>query len=143
MSEEKEIETSLVEIIVQQVTRVGRAGTISELQHRINYLAHVKGNPTKSMSEAINHMYEEVDNLGGFVTDGVDEKNIDLVREVQAELVRRKVPGQGSETLFDLMLEKISQQYVSGQVMSNSGICIALAPDYRDFLVMAVPKRER
>lgn len=142
MSEYNENETGEIESVIQQITREGREGSIRELQNRINYLEHVKRNPTKSMPDSIKYMYKEIDSLGGFVTIGVDKENITLVRNIHDELVQRKVLNQDSRRLLEAMMGRVSQRIENDQVMPDSGICLALAPDNSSFLVMDVPKRQ-
>lgn len=80
-----------IDIIIKQLTQPNRQGSLQEIETRTNYVLHVRNNPTKSLSDTIEWLYEEINNLGGYVTDGITDNDINLIRQLFAELTKKNV----------------------------------------------------
>lgn len=142
MGELGEYEQGRIKSVIEQITKEGREGSLSELQDRIIYISHVKNNPTKSMPEAIDYLYQEVDNLGAYVTNSVTNEDIDFIKSVHSDLIARQLIAQDSQGRAGMMLDRISSKNDKGETPQGYGICLALAPDNSRLLITEIPKRE-
>ena len=136
-----ELETKTIPEIVDQISSEDREGSLSDFTGRNNYLNHVQGHPTKSLSEAIASLYEVIDSLNGYVSGGVADEDIRFARSIHEKLVRKNILGQDSQWKFDLMLNRVDQKRNSKEVPEGSGLCFVISPDNRQFAVTDVPQR--
>ena len=143
MAEQLEFDPETLDEIVRRMTRIGRQVSISELQARANYVAHVRINPTKSMEEAVIHLYEAIKDLGGYVSEGIEDADLARIKSIHSELVKRGVLKPTSQQYLEMMLAKINFRRMKKEIGQDDRVCFVLSPDNRDMLVIDVPKKPK
>jgi|GEM_PF-4045058 len=87
-----------------------RNGSINEVLERVNYLEHVRENPTKNFSEAVDYLYEELDNLETFFSNGISDQDIEIINSPYA-LHPRLCLNRVSSFILDRMAQRYSLDF--------------------------------
>ena len=144
MTENKEFSGKEIDEIINQITDPGREGNLMEIIGRINYLSHVRENPTKRIGDAVEYLYLGIDSLSGYVTKGIGDEDIACIKTTVVELFKRNIVEAQSSRWFDPMINKILRKRECGEISQGYGICIVLSPNTSDslpYIIEAVPTR--
>jgi len=139
MSEHRELIEDSVERTAEQISSDNRNGSLREIQSRANYISHVRSNPTKNITEAIDYLYEAIGSLSAYVTQGVNDEDIEFVQKVYGKLLNKSVINPESQRMFELMLSNVAKRRDEGDIPSGYGICFAISPDNLQLLVVDIP----
>lgn len=120
-----------------------RDGSLGELVNRVNYWNTAKNNPTKNKDDTLEYLYEEVEQLGAFVTVGAEDTDIESLRKVFEAVVSKGFIKKELKGKFDLMVNTIVRRRDEGVISRQSALCFAISPDNKDIIILNIPVREK
>lgn len=113
-----------------------QGGSITEVFGRVNYYENVLKNPTKHPEEARDYLYEELDRLGAFVTDGVTAQDFERINQ-QIE----NISGTYRERVT-LMIGGLKEKANKGEIGEGDAIALITEPRTKETVAIRVPSRK-
>ena len=113
----------------------GQHGSLTEILGRVNYYESAVKNPTKDPREARDSLYEELDRVGAFVTEGVTDRDFDRLN-----LEIGNLSGTEKQRATSIIGD-LREQANTGEIGERDAIALITEPNSKQTVIIKVPSR--